>query len=217
MSWRQRVRELEAENQFLREKIEQLERLLKSYENPHTPSSKKRKKNTERDENQPRFPGKPKGSNGGGIQLPPPDEFEKHELKACPDCDGKLHETGLRKQTVIDFPEKPIITTEHHILQYYCSACDKHVEARPSLPNGIYGRRLRSMVIMLKNLTNSHEKIASLMRDLGAPSFQKEMRTWIFYVEKATFMRMRLVFAKMAKTAGYGACLQRVLPFSLLK
>lgn len=42
--WRQRVRELEAENEFLREKIEGLEKQPLAYENPHTPPSLLRKK-----------------------------------------------------------------------------------------------------------------------------------------------------------------------------
>ena len=171
ISWRQRLRDLETENQFLREKIIALENLLKSYENPHTPSSKTHKRNTKRDESKPRFPGKPKGGNGGGIELPPPDKVKEHTLNACPDCDGKLNQSSIRKHTIIDLPEKPIETVEHRILQYYCNRCKKHVEPATHLSDGIYGVRLQSMVIMLKNLTNSHEKIASFMRELGAPSF----------------------------------------------
>jgi len=45
---------------------------------------------------------------------------------------------------VIDFPEKPITTIEHHILQYYCATCNKYVEANADLPNGIYGKQLQS-------------------------------------------------------------------------
>ncbi|GEM_PF-3952742 len=81
ISWRQRIRDLEAENLELRAKIVELERYLKAFDNAHTPSSMKRKKNTEKKEgNQPRFPGKPPGSGGGGIQLPPPDEIVEHTL-----------------------------------------------------------------------------------------------------------------------------------------
>src|SRR3989344_8895931 len=178
ISWRQRVRDLES---FIHQqkkiiddqnnRIEELTHRLLAYENPHTPSSKRRKKNTERDESKPRFPGKPKGGNGGGIELPPPDKVKEHTLNACPDCDGKLNQSSIRKHTIIDLPEKPIETVEHRILQYYCNRCKKHVEPVTHLPDGFYGTRLQSMVIMLKNLTNSHEKIDSLMRELGAPRF----------------------------------------------
>lgn len=168
VSWRQRVRDLEAENKFLREKLVEFEHLLKAYENAHTPSSKKRKKNTQRDESKPRFPGKPPESSGGGIELPPPDEVKEHKLDACP-AGHKLKLIGMRKHTMIDFPEKPLIVTEHNICQYYCPKCRKNIEA--AVPNGIYGPYLRSFVVMLKNMTNSSEKIASFIRELGAPSF----------------------------------------------
>ena len=35
--WRQKVKELESENALLKEKIDELERRLRAYENPHTP------------------------------------------------------------------------------------------------------------------------------------------------------------------------------------
>ena len=185
LSWRQRVRDLEALVAKQQEIIEELTRRLNAYENPHTPSSKQRKKNTERDENKPRFPGKPKGGNGGGIELPPPDKVEEHKLDACPDCDGKLQMKSMRKHTTLDLPEKPFIVTEHHIGQYYCKHCNKNIEAI-TMSDNVYGHRLQSMVVMLKNLTNSHEKIASLVRELGAPSFSaaQVQRIADLYVEK---------------------------------
>lgn len=193
MSWRQRVRELEAENQFLREKIEQLEHLLRMYENPHTPSSKKRKKNTERDTNKPRFPGKPEGSVGGGVELPPPDEIKEHKLDTCPTCSSKLKEIGMRKHTTIDLPDKPILVTEHKIIKYFCDCCNTVVEAE--LPSEIYGKRLQSLVILLKNMTNSHAKIASLIRELGAPSFSTAQVQAIAssYIGKLTGIRQAIL------------------------
>lgn len=202
MSWHRRVRELEAENNFLREKIEQLERLLKSYENAHTPSSKKRKKNTKRDESKPRFPGKPKGGNGGGIELPPTDKVEEHTLSACPDCNGKLQMKGMRKHTSLDLPQKPIIVTEHHIGQYHCKQCNKDVEA-VTIPDSIYGQHLQSAVIMLKNLTNSHDKIASFVRELGAPSFSaaQVQRIADLYIKK--LRPVRSAYLGLLRKANY--------------
>ena len=40
ISWRQLVRELKKENDFLKAKVEGLERRLAFYENPHTPPRK---------------------------------------------------------------------------------------------------------------------------------------------------------------------------------
>ena len=44
VSWRQIVRDLKNENDFLKSKVEELERRLEYYENPHTPSSKLKNK-----------------------------------------------------------------------------------------------------------------------------------------------------------------------------
>lgn len=157
----------------LEERLEKVEHYLKSFDNPHTPSSKQRKKNTEKkDNNKPRFPGKPQGSNGGGINLPEPDEVIEHTLIVCPISGLPLGKPiGYWKKTEIDFPDKPIRVIEHRIMKYVSPATGEIVTANVSLPKGIYGKNIKSIVAMLKNLTNSHEKIADFIRELGAPSF----------------------------------------------
>lgn len=156
----------------LKERLEKIERYLKSFDNPHTPPSKKHKNNNKKDNNKPRFPGKPKGSNGGGIKLPKPDEIVEHRLDTCPISRLPLGKPiGYRKKTIIDFPDKPIKVIEHRIMQYISPATGKIIEPKVSLSNGVYGKNIQSIVVMLKNLTNSHEKIADLMRELGAISF----------------------------------------------
>lgn len=149
-------------------RIESLERRLQAYENAHTPSSKQRKNNTKRDEDKPRFPGKPPGSAGGGINLPPAEKTIEHTLQSCPDCHGHLELRGMRTQRVIDFPEKPLAVTEHQMLRYFCFSCDILLEANG--PRDVYGSRLRSIIVMLKNQTLSCGKIAEFFRQLGAPS-----------------------------------------------
>ena len=124
---------------FLEKRLSEVERILKAFDNPHTPSSKKRKKNTEKKEGKPRFPGKPPGSGGGGIKLPPPDKVVEHTLDNCPECNNPLgNPVRKEKRTIIDLPEKLAITTEHHIDHYHCSNCEKKVAAA-QFPVGIYG------------------------------------------------------------------------------
>lgn len=149
-------------------RIESLERRLQAYENAHTPSSRQRKKNTEHDPNKPRFPGKPPGSSGGGIFIPPADTTEQHTLSACPEGHNCLEYRGMRTQRVIDFPEKPLLVTEHQMLRYFCPSCDLLIEAQG--PRDVYGPRLRSAVTMLKNFTLSCQKTADFFRQLGAPT-----------------------------------------------
>lgn len=170
----------------LEERLEKIEHYLKAFDNAHTPSSKQLKKNTkdkeskdepddgssDQEKKRPRFPGKPKGSNGGGIKLPEPDDVVEHKLDVCPVSGKRLGEpVGYRVKTVIDFPDKPIKTIEHRFMQYISPATGEIVEAEVNLPNNIYGKNLQSIVIMLKNLTNSHDKISDFIRELGVPTF----------------------------------------------
>ncbi len=175
----------------LEARLQKVEQYLKAFDNPHTPSSKQIKKNTKdeepniesepeedqfeeesSDKKKPRFPGKPKGSKGGGIKLPEPDNIVEHKLDACPISGKPLGEPiGYRIKTVIDFPDKPIQTIEHRIMQYISPENGEIIEAKVDLPDNIYGKNLQSIVIMLKNLTNSHDKISDFIRELGAPTF----------------------------------------------
>ncbi|MEK6920589.1 MAG: IS66 family transposase [Nanoarchaeota archaeon] len=161
----------------LEKRLEKIELYLKAFDNPHTPPSKQLKKNTQKTneedkENKPRFPGKPKGGNGGGVILPPPDEIVEHKLEVCPNSGLRLGKPiGYFKKTEIDFPDKPIKVIEHRIMRYVSPATGEIVFANINLPKGIYGKNIQSIVVMLKNLTNSHQKIADFMRELGAPSF----------------------------------------------
>ena len=177
----------------LRERLSKVEHYLKAFDNPHTPSSKQLKKNTSSDKEEehieeseennseddssdekkkPRFPGKPQGSNGGGIKLPKPDQVVEHKLDTCPTSGKPLGEPiGYRVKTIIDFPDKPIQTIEHRFMQYISPETGEIIEAKCDLPNNIYGKNLQSIVIMLKNLTNSHDKISDFIRELGAPTF----------------------------------------------
>ena len=188
----------------LEERLEKIEHCLKAFDNPHTPSSKQLKSNTKKEDleeseaeddssdekrEKPRFPGKPKGGNGGGIKLPKPDKIEEHKLDISP-ISGLLlgNPIGYRVKTIIDFPNKPIQTIEHRFMQYEDPKTGEIVEAKCDLPNSIYGKNIQSVAIMLKNITNSHEKIADFLRELGAPSFShttvKDIATkYIFALE----------------------------------
>lgn len=158
--------------QELERKIERIEKHLKALDNAHTPSSKQLKKNTDKKDDKPRFPGKPKGGKGGGIELPEPDTVIEHTLDVCPVSGLPLGQPiGYWKKIIIDFPDKPILVTEHRIMKYVSPATGEIVFAKPDLPQGVYGKNIQAITAMLKNLTNSHKKIADFMKELGAPSF----------------------------------------------
>jgi len=146
----------------LEKRVAELERRLLAYENEHTPSSKKRKKNTRKRGNGPRFPGKPKGGTGGGIRLPPVDKVQEHTLKACPRCEMALGDAlHIRTRRVVDLPEQPIVCTEHWLHEYHCPRCDCIVAPKVDLPPGPYGPRLKAASVLLKKAGLSFEKIAT--------------------------------------------------------
>ena len=166
----------------LEERLEKIEHYLKAFDNAHTPSSKQLKKNTkdkeskdessDKEEKKPRFPGKPNGGNGGGLKLPEPDDTEEHKMDISPVSGLPLGKpVGFRIQTIIDFPDKPIKTIKHIIYRYKDPKTGEIVEPEVDLPNGVYGKNIKAITTMLKELVNSHDKIAGFMRELGAPSF----------------------------------------------
>ncbi|KXB07481.1 hypothetical protein AKJ52_00015 [candidate division MSBL1 archaeon SCGC-AAA382C18] len=164
--------------------IKELENVLRKHDNPHTPSSKKRKEKTDRnrekeeteekkeekteeekvaeteDEGE-RFPGKSKGSNGGGISIPDPDDVNHHTL----DEDG-LEEVDTRKKTVIDLPEKPIQVVKH-VIHIYENEQGEKMEPEADLPKGVYGEQFQAFVTLLRGTCGaSHEKIAEIVQGI---------------------------------------------------
>jgi len=151
------------------ERLQGVERLLKAFDNPHTPSSKKQKR-SKPPKNEGRFPGKPNGSNGGGIRMPPADKCEEHTLDVCPSCRNALGETVKKTvQKQLDFPEKLAICTEHVISHYHCEHCNEDIAT--TLISGRYGPRMKAFVARLKEQGLSCQETALTMREMGFLSF----------------------------------------------
>jgi transposase len=154
-----------------KDKIDEFEKFIKAFDNAHTPSSKKKKKsNPPKQEG--RFPGKPKGSGGGGIHMPKPDLMQKHSLDSCPTCNNSLSDPI--KQTVqrqLDLPRKLAVCTEHTINHYHCNHCDQNFPA--TIINGRYGPRLKSFMASLKEKGLSCQEVALTAREIGFLSFSQ--------------------------------------------
>lgn len=150
----------------LLEKIEKLEQYLKSFENPHTPSSKVRsKENTVHDESS-RFPGKPEGSNGAGIQMPKPDKEEDITKDKCPSCGEKLSRPYDNYSfTQIDIAQPSFITTRYHVFVYQCPCCKKDVDSGEKLCKGFYGPITSALIGYLKKEGLSCEAISSFFNE----------------------------------------------------
>ena len=163
----------------LEERVEKVESIIKAFDNAHTPSSKKRKKSDKPQEG--RFPGKPKGGNGGGIKMPPKDKTEEHTLDECPDCHNELGESAYQiAQRQLDLPPKMAICTEHVINHYFCSHCNKDVAATEI--SGRYGHRMKAYVASLKERGLSCQELSSHMKELGFISFSAATVIAIFVI-----------------------------------
>lgn len=150
----------------LTEKIDKFERLLKAFDNPHTPSSKVRsKKNTERDDSKPRFPGKPEGGNGGGIQMPQPDQEIEIKKEACSECGTKLgNPYDYYQFRQMDIPQPTFVTTQFNIALYHCS-CGANIDAGADVQKGFYGPNVTAFLGSLRTECLSYEAIARLLKE----------------------------------------------------
>jgi len=102
------------------------------------------------------------------MEIASVDEIKEHTLDVCPNCSTSLGKpVSMKKKIVMDLLEKLAITTEHHVYTYCCKQCKKEISANAKLPEGIYGSRVQSLIVLLKNNTLSHNKISALLRDLG--------------------------------------------------
>lgn len=151
------------------ERICKIEAYLRAFDNPNTPSSKIRsKKNTERDESKPRFPGKPKGSNGGGINMPKPDKEVKITKDNCPECGKKLcKEKEAYSFRQMDIPQFSFITTQYTIAIYECS-CGTEIDAGEDMQKGFYGPNVTALVGYLKKEGLSYKVISGLLGEVYA-------------------------------------------------
>jgi len=168
--WRQKVRELEAENAFLKQRIEELEKRLLAYENAHTPPSLLRKKNPPKQ--------KPVGKLGAPVghpryerKEPEPTGSVEYIEETCPHCTTQL---GLPFKTVRklveEIPEpQPIEVIEHLINHYKCPCCKKEVIAQANLPRGRFGVNLQTHVTLLKfdDRLPLQKAVSSLERHYG--------------------------------------------------
>jgi hypothetical protein len=145
---------------LLEKRIEELEKLLRAFVNPHTPSSKIRsKKNTEHD-SVTRFPGKPEGSSGGGINMPKTDKEEHITQKHCHECGDKLGKPSCTyKFKQMDLVKPSFITTQYHVDVFNCS-CGASVDSGRELHKGFYGPKATALMGVLKKEGLSFEAIA---------------------------------------------------------
>jgi len=140
---------------YLEQKIQELERRLKAYENPHTPPSQQRfKENTNNAANPPRKRGAPPGHRGATRNVPEPDEIIPVTIDQCPRCGSYLGQAiGFESRTIEELPlPQKIKVTQYHLHKYVCPGCGNTITAQhqdcPKVGN--LGIRLMTQITMAK-------------------------------------------------------------------
>ena len=144
------VRELKKENDFLKAKVEELERRLAFYENPHTPPSKSGKK-----------PPRMESSGKLGAEIghpkwerkePEPTGSVEYVEETCPHCKTKL-DKPFKTERILEeeIPEpQPVEVIEHLVNHYKCPECKRHIIAKNNAPSGRFGKNVLTHVALLK-------------------------------------------------------------------
>ncbi len=172
------VKQIIEENKLLKEKlsllekrIEQLERKLSFYENPHTPPSQRR------------FPSARPGSHSNGK----PGQKEDHEgmtrpqaksdrtievtVKECPHCKSGLRLTSVERKVIENVPRiQQKVVTEFLVSHYHCDHCGREVvPTHPELPQtGRFGKDVIAQATVMKFCDRmTYDKISSALSRHG--------------------------------------------------
>ncbi len=153
VSWRAKVKELEEENEYLRNKLCEFEKRLLAYENAHTPPSlQKKKKKKPPINNEKKKLGAPKGHQKYTRKEPEPTGSVEYIEDCCPHCSNILG-APLKTERILEeeIPEpQPIEVTEHLVHHYKCSKCKKKITAKNNAPIGAFGKNAQAHITLLK-------------------------------------------------------------------
>ena len=145
-----KIKELEEENEKLKNENKNLKHILTLFVNPHTPSSKQIFKM--RTSQVLKKLGAPLGHEGATRKIPEPSETIKHLLKDCPCCKNILSVPfEIVERIVEEIPEpQPIKVTKHIIGFYNCKNCGI-VHATVDLPaEGNFGKNVLAHTTLMK-------------------------------------------------------------------
>ena len=169
-----KIKELEKENETLREENERLKKIEEEYEEHkhHCSSLDKNVLDFIKEEIKKRHktPGQKIGHKGYSRRIPERVDFIKRLiLDTCPECHrknlSKVQE--IRERHVEDIPEPTnTIITQYKIERRYCRSCKKIVEAEvlDALPNSRFGLRIMLLVTFMKvGLALPSQKISRML------------------------------------------------------
>ena len=148
------IRQLRQKNQELKEKITMLEKRLRMYENPHTPSSQRRFKGGSKGITPRGKRGAPKGHRGATRKIRKPDEVIPVPADRCPRCGGNPGASQEVETALIEEmpPPRKIKVTQYEFHTYECLNCGlRFTTQHKDYPSeGVFGVNLLTYITMLK-------------------------------------------------------------------
>ena len=165
------IKQLQQENQELKEKITKLEKRLRMYENPHMPSSQQRFKGGTGKKVSSGKRGAPKGHRGATRKIPIPDKVIPVTADICPRCgcnpgESKGVETVITEELP---PPRKVRVTQYELYRYECPSCGltfttNHVDCPKE---GMFGVSLLTYITMLKyHLRGVYRRIQDFLKYL---------------------------------------------------
>jgi len=165
------IKQLQQENQELKETITKLEKRLRVYENPHTPPSQRRFKGGTKGNTPHGKRGAPKGHRGATRKTPEPDEVVSVTSDTCPFCGGNPGESQEVETALIEEmpPPRKIKVTQYEFHTYKCQHCgNRFTTNHENCPQkGIFGVNLLTYITVLKyHLRGVIRRIQDFLRHL---------------------------------------------------
>lgn len=163
-----RVEELEKEIKILKKSHEEFEKLLKLYESPHIPSSKRIIK-TKKEEKPEKKRGAPVGHRGTTRKTPAPDMTISLEPKRCTGCNSRRIKSKEQKKLIEDIEIKKV-TREFNFYECVCEDCGKEfTTSDENLPrSGKFGPNISALWSMLHYFgTVPFDRLSQISRFMG--------------------------------------------------
>lgn len=165
---RARVAELEALNAKLHARLADMEPVLERATAALNQAQAKDAAKPDNRKSKRKKPGARNGHEAHHRPTPQVDEEKDATLTKCPACNTRLGESiETRDKITEDIIPARIHVTKHRIHRYWCPTCKSKVEAEPAnvLPGQRFGLRLMLLVVFLRTLGLTVEKIRAYLRD----------------------------------------------------
>lgn len=181
------VERLEKEIVELRKKYEELEKRVKLYEGPHTPSSKRIIREKKAENKVPKKKGAPEGHKGATRKTPVPEKTVDLKPESCPKCGGGnivIKDAGKKISEDIEFVK---VAKEFIFYECMCANCKKEFTTRSEdmQAGGKFGPNVSALWSMLHYQgTVPFDRLSQISTFMGFPITPKGIEDAIYRTAK---------------------------------